>query len=148
MESVTESQINKSDLSKPNILTFKYQLSLSNKKLQYKKQYLRLDSFHKNNDTCEMTRISKQNSINTNNLPLSTYPNKRQKLRVSFTPFINYIDYDPKDIIFKKKIKGENKEIIKEKKKKEREKVKESIKYKPRNEKSNLVNFQCTCFLM
>ena len=144
MESVTESQINKSDLPKPKILTFKYQLSLSNKKLQYKNQYFRLDSLQKNNDTSEMTGISKKNSINTNNIPLSTSPNKRPKWRVSFTPFVDYIDYDPNDIIFKEKIKSQNTEIIKVEKKKERK----SIKYKPKNENSNQVNFQCTCFLM
>ena len=125
MESITESHINKCDLTKSKILLLKNQLSPSNQKIKYKKKYLHLDSIQTNNDICEMTKISRINSINTNVIPFSSSPNKRPKWRVSFAPrykFITYINYDPKDIVLKEKSKKENKGIIKEEKEEKEEK--------------------------
>ena len=65
-------------------IKLKSQLSLSNIKLKYKKKYVHLDSYNKNNETCEMTGISRINSINPSNTPLSTSPNRRPKGRLSF----------------------------------------------------------------
>ena len=147
MESITESQKNKNELPKSKLLSLKSQLELSNQKFKYKKQYLRLDSFQKNNDASETTRISRIDSNNTNILSLSTPANKRHKWRVSFAPkyrFINYIYYNPNDIIFKEATKSENKGIIKE----EKEEEKESVKNRQKIEELDKVNFHCSCSLM
>ena len=146
METITEYQSYEKNLKKTHTLTLRSHLSLSNQKYKYKKSYLRLDSFQKNNDTCEMTGISRINSINpTPSTPLSTSPNsKKPKGRVSFAPrfrLINYVYYDPRETIHKSE---ENK--IEEKKSEDEEK----IYSRPKNESDDKVNIQCqcTCFLM
>ena len=111
MESI--SKLQNEDIPKKNsIISLKSKLNLSNQKLKYKKQYLRFDSIQKNNDTCEMTGISRINSINpTTSTPLSTSRNKKPKGRVSFAPkfrLISYIYYDPREVIHKEENKDEN----------------------------------------
>ena len=139
MESIPELQINSNNLQKRKNLTLRSFLDLSNQKSKYKKQYLHLDSLQKNNDTCEVTGISRINSITPNNAPISTTPNKRPKFTVSFAPrfrFINYIYYDPEEPIYKEENK--NQETIKE----------ENEKNDINKNQTEKINLQCTCYLI
>ena len=105
MEPIKEYQSYESSLKKSNSLTLKSKLYASNQRLKYKKQYLRLNSIQKNNnEACEMTGISRINSINHLATSSSSSPRKKPKGRVSFAPkfrLVNYVYYDPKEIICK-----------------------------------------------
>ena len=144
MESISENQSFENILKKSKTLNLKKQLSLSNQKTKYKKQFIRLDSYQKNNDTCEMTGISWINSINPANTPKSSSPNKRPKGRVAFAPnfrLINYVYFDPKDKVVKE-------EKIEEKDEKMDDGEKEDNSRKEKIEANDKVTFQCTCHLM
>ena len=144
MDSISENQSFENIVKKNKTLNLKKQLSLSNQKTKYKKQFLRLDSYKKNNDTCEMTGISRINSINPTNTPKSMSPSKRPKGRVAFAPnfrLINYIYFDPKD----KVLKEEKIEEMDEKIDKGEKEFNDNMKKIQANDK---VTFQCTCLLM
>ena len=143
MESIKEYQSYESSLKKSNSLTLKSKLYTSNQKLKYKKQYIQFDSIQKNNnETCEMTGISRINTINHQSTSSSSCQRKKLKGRVSFAPkfrLINYIYYDPKETLYK----GE-----KEKEKKDEIKKEELIKNQQNKEAKDKDTFQCTCLLM
>ena len=145
MEPIKEYQSYESSLKKSNSLTLKSKLYASNQRLKYKKQYLRLNSIQKNNnEACEMTGISRINSINHLATSSSSSPRKKPKGRVSFAPkfrLINYIYYDPKETLYK----GENE---KEKEKKDEIGKEELIKNQQNKETKDKVTLQCTCLLM
>ena len=144
MESISENQSLENILKKSKTLNLKKQLSLSNQKTKYKKQFLRLNSYQKNNDTCEMTGISRINSINPANTPQSSSPSKRPKGRVAFAPnfrLINYVYFDPKDKVVKE-------EKIEEKDEKIDEGEKEDNTKREKIEANDKVISLCTCLLM
>ena len=145
MNSITEYEsCSGNKLKKTNTLTLKSHLSLNNLKSKYKKNHLRSESFQKYNETCEQTGISRINSINQTNTPLSTSPNKRPKGRVCFAPkfrLINYIYYNPNEIIHKEENEDEKKEI------KTEAKINNEQNRQVR-EATDKVDFQCTCLLM
>ena len=144
MEPINEYQSYDENLHKSNSLTLKSKLYISNQKLKYKKQYLRFDSYQKNNEVCETTGISRINSINRLATSSSSSPRKKPKGRVSFAPkfrLINYIYYDPKETLYK----GENE---KEKEKKDEIGKEELIKNQQNKETKDKVTLQCTCLLM
>ena len=141
MEPIIEYESSNKKLKKTHTLTLNSHLSLLNLKSKYKKQYLRINSFQRNNDTCEQTGISRINSINQTNTSLSASPNKRPKGRVSFAPkfrLINYVYYNPNEIIHKGETEDENNKI--------RTEVKMNNAQK--RESTDQVAFQCTCLLM
>ena len=137
METINEFQAYNNNIKKTNSITLKSKLILSNKKIKYKKQYLHCDSIQNNNDTCEMTGISRINSINL----INTTSNKRPKWRVSFAPkfkLINYIYYDPQEAIFKEENKNEKKNKI----------INEEIDKTKVNRDTDKVTSLCTCILI
>ena len=144
MESISENQSFENILKKSKTLNLKKQLSVINQKTKYKKQFLHLDSLQKINDPCEMTGISRINSINQTNTPKSTSPFKRPKGRVAFAPnfrLINYVYFDPKDKVLKEEKIEEKDEKIDEGEKEDNDKNKKI-------EANDQVTFQCTCLLM
>ena len=143
MEPINEYQSYESNLHKSNSLTLKSKLYISNQKLKYKKQYLRLDSYQKNNEVCEATGISRINSINPLATSSSASPSRKPKGRVSFAPkfrLVNYVYYDPKEIICKEETENEKKD--------EPKKDKSMNNNQQTNETKDKVTLQCTCLLM
>ena len=147
METVSEyNNTNENVLKRNTTLTLRSQLSLSNQKKKYKNNYLHLNSLQKNTiDTCETTGISRINSINPSNIPISIASNKKPKGRVAFAPkfrLINYVYYDPKETILKveeNNFKG---------KKEEKKEDKLELDKKQNIEANDKVIEQCTCLLM
>ena len=142
MEPITEFQTYENNIKKNKNLTLKSQLYLFNNKLKSKKRYMHLDSYHKNNETCEMSGTSRINSISNSNTPLSTSPNKKAKGRVSFAPkykLISYVYYNPNENIIKEENKDDNKDEKEDKEKAE-------INHK--NKTTDKVAFQCTCLII
>ena len=145
MEVIKEYQSNENALRKTNTLTLKSQLSLSNQKLKYKsyykKQFLKSDSYKKNNETCETSDLSRINSIKNSSSQRQSATYKKRKRTVSFAPryrFINYVYYDPGEEIHK-----DANNAIKEEDKKD-----ESSNKHGKKEANDKVQFQCTCSLM
>ena len=111
MESITKFQAYQENLEKNNVKSLKSHLILSNQKFKYqnyitKKQYLHSDSYKKSNESGDITGISRISSMTPSSSQLQV-TNKKPKGRVSFAPkyrLINYIYYDPKEVI----LKGEN----------------------------------------
>ena len=145
MEPINEYQSYDENLHKSNSLTLKSKLYISNQKLKYKKKYLRFDSYQKNNEVCETTGISRINSINRLATSSSSSPRKKPKGRVSFAPkfrLVNYVYYDPKEIICKNENENENE------KKDEAKKDELMNNNYQTNETKDKVTLQCTCLLM
>ena len=145
MEVIKENQSNENVLRKTSTLTLKSQLSLSNQKLKYKsyykKQFLKSDSYKKNNETCENSDLSRINSIKNSSSQRQSASYKKPKRTVSFAPryrFINYVYYDPGEEIHK-----DANNAIKEEDKKD-----ESSNKLGKKEANDKVQFQCTCSLM
>ena len=146
MESITKFQAYQENSEKNNVKSLKSHLILSNQKFKYqnyitKKQYLHSDSYKKSNESEDMTGISRISSMTPSSSQLQV-TNKKPKGRVSFAPkyrLINYIYYDPKEVILK-----EENNIIKE----EEIKKDENIDIHKKNELTDKVAFQCTCSLM
>ena len=150
METITEFQSYENNLKKSNTLSLKSHLSLTNRKSKYKKKFLHLDSISKNNnEICEMSGISRINSINQTGTSLSTSPNK--KPRVSFAPkfrLINYVYYDPREAI--QKIEETSNEKKDEDNKNKTINININTNHSNIKEANDKVNLQCqcTCILM
>ncbi len=126
------SQNSKKILSRNSSLPLYTRLILSNPKSKYgRKETIYYKNIPKNYESSEFSYLTRVNSINNSNIKLS---GNKSKVRVSFLPnskLVSYIDYNPKESIYK------NNTINEEDNEKEKNEKKEQ----------NKANLQCTCIL-
>ena len=143
METINEYQITEY-IKKSSTIASKSRLKLSKLKLKCKskKKFDHSNSLQTTNKTREDTSISRINSINPSSEYLAASPSQKHKKIVTFVPnfrLINYVYYNPNDVIHEEE---KQKEKENEQKIKEREDV---PKKKVTNDK---VTFQCSCVIM
>lgn len=103
-------------------------LILSKKKSKFnRKKFFYFNNIQKNYENSEMSNLTREISINHSNKKLVKLSGSKPKGRVSFLPnskLVSYIEYNPKESIYKNNIINEEEDNEKEKNEKKRKKGK------------------------
>ena len=128
-------QNSEKSLSKSSTLPLYTTIMLSKQKSKYnRKKFPSSNIIQKNIESSEISNLTREISINNSNIKLIKLSGSKPKGRVSFLPnskLVSYIDYNPKESIYR------NNTINEEDNEKEKNEKKEA----------NKENLQCTCIL-
>ena len=121
-------QNSEKSLSKSSTLPLYTTIMLSKQKSKYnRKKFPSSNIIQKNIESSEISNLTREISINNSNIKLIKLSGSKPKGRVSFLPnskLVSYIEYNPKESIYKNNIINEEEDNEKEKNEKKRKKGK------------------------